>query len=368
MDTIKELWSRKRWWIVGGGITFLLLLVIFGIFLFTNFFRQYSYQELEQVMVNAAIQYQKKHPEIKEEDDFVLSSATLVEEGFLNDFTKLRKNDICAGEVEISWNQEYPIYTPFLQCNQYETTTLFDSIMAKEELKDENDNKDGIYLLSSQYGYRGEFVNNYLTFANFLWRIVKFDEEEMMLVLSDTANNKITYVFDDRFNDSTNGYRGRNHYENSRIEASLQEIYQKDLANYHSYLLQMTSCVGPRGELESDKTGSVDCSETVKTPFALLSVYDFMNASLDADCTYTTNRNCSNYNFLSSTSTRYWLLNGTTQNTYEVYYADTNGKIGLDYANAKKDIRPVLSIPSRMIYQSGNGTKENPYQVQIYPN
>ena len=187
------------------------------------------------------------------------------------------------------------------------------------------------------------------------------------LILEDTVNNRgTTYVFDDRYNETTQSNRGKNNFESSRIAHSLQNIYTNDFPKYHQYMLQMAACTHPRSKNDRDLSGAIECHTTFDTFMALPSVYDYMNASLDFRCTTSDSMNCSNYNYLAKTTNNWWFLNGTNENSYQVYYSNQVGKLGLDSASSKKDIRPVIAIPSTLNYKSGVGTKEKPYSFVEY--
>ena len=99
--------------------------------------------------------------------------------------------------------------------------------------------------------------------------------------------------------------------------------------------------------------------QNITSLISLLSTYDYMNASVDSLCNKISDRNCSNYNYLSKTKNKWWLLNGTNENTYEVYSSNASGVISLDAANNKKFLRPVVAIPTHMLYKSGNGTSDD---------
>ncbi len=345
---------------------FLLLVVVIIIIVLMNVLKRYSYAEIESKMVDGTSKYLSQHKELYPSETsptITIATNTLVEEKILKDITKLSKDTNCSGEVMVTFNEGSYRITPTLTCDHYQTTTLKENILNTNSIVT---SEDGLYSLNDYYTYRGEFVNNYITFAGYLWRIVKFNDSAFTLVLADTVNNKITYAFDDRYNETAQSNRGRNSFLNSRIADSLQEIYQNDFKNYYAYLLEMDACISQRNEEETDTTGDVECFETTPAIVTLLPVYDFMNASLDSLCNTTTSRNCSNYNYLSNTKNRYWLLNGTDEDTYHVYFADTTGKINLDYASAKKSLRPVLSIPNDVVYKKGNGTSESPYEIYTY--
>ena len=362
MDKLKELWEYdKKKAIIIGSITLVsLIIVILAVILLMNLFKKYDYIEIETIMVEATEKYLRQHKEYYPSEntkDMSVDASSLISNELMNDFSKLSKDTNCIGEVHIKWNNNKYYYEPYLECDNYQTKNIYQTL-TKEE--------DGIYDLNGYKTYRGEFVNNYINFAGYSWRIVKFDNTEIFLILSDTVNSKMNYVYDDRYNESINSYRGKNTFENSRIYDTLKNIYQNDFTNYQQYLLTIHACAYPRSETETNVSGFVECLVTTDTMISLLPVYDYMNASLDPMCENSISRNCSNYNYLAKASNKWWLLNGTNENTYEVYYSDMIGKIGLASANSKNFLRPVIKIPSTLIYKNGNGSQNNPYTIQEY--
>ncbi len=363
---IKDLWQndRKKLILISMGIILGILILIIGIVFILKITKRYSYEEIERLLVTSTEKYVKTHeselPSIN--NPVTIYASTLVEQKLLKDLSKLSKDTNCLGEVTISLNHDSYRFTPKLECDHYKSTSLYDTILEKEVLQT---TQDGLHQLDDFYVYRGDDVNNYISFAGYTWRIFKFDEEMFYLVLKDTVNNrKISYVFDDRYNEESKSNRGKNNFENSRIADSLNQIYENDFKDYHAYMMDMSSCVGSRSE-DEDASGISECSKTFTTPFSLLSVYEYMNASLSTECDYAS-PSCQNYNYLAKTSNRYWLLNGTTENTYDVYSLDGNGKFVLEYATGKKDIRPVLALPTDILYQKGNGTESSPYEFRLF--
>ncbi len=371
MKKLKEIWEtdKKKAILFLLGSVLILLVIIILIFVIYNVMRRYSYQEIEEKLVESTQKYVKKHPEYLPSEDnplMTIEASSLIGEKLLKDFSKLSRDTGCFGTVTLVWNANTILYTPTLECDHYQTKTIQDVILEYEEVLEETENKSGLYELNDFYTYRGEYVNNYINFAGYSWRIFKWDEEMLYLVLSDTVNNKVSYVYDDRYNETMDSNRGKNDFENSRISYTLNEIYENDFKDYHAYLLKMDTCVHSRSETDLDKSGAIECYTTYPSYFSLLAVYDYMNASLDPLCLTSTARNCSNYNYLSITKNRWWLLNGINTNSYQVYYADTVGKIDLESANGKKDLRPVIALSANSNYKTGNGSKEKPYEIALY--
>ncbi len=372
MGILQNLWKEDKKKIVLYGIGILCFILLFSVLLFfiIRLTKRYSYTELEEKLVESTSKYVQKNPSFLPtltNPVVRIDHSTLTNEKFLKDFSKISKDKTCTGVVTIYYNEGNYRFTPILSCDNYESFTLYDQILNKSPIFSLNEQEDGLYLLNDFYTYRGEYVTNYLSFAGFLWRIIKFNEDSFLIVLADTVNKRsTTYVYDDRYNETINSNRGRNSFESSRIKESLTQIYERDFASYHPYIIPTEACAGNRNKNENDTSGSIECFEMVQTPMSLMSVYDFMNASLDSKCETSISKNCSNYNYLSVTTSRYWFINGTDEDTYHVYYSDPTGKLSLDYASAKKDIRPVLSLPTDLLFSSGDGTLENPYTIKTF--
>ena len=364
LTTLKE--NKKKVFIFGGIAILTIILLIILIVIFVNIFKRYDYQEIETIMVNETKNYLKRNPSLlpTEENPLItIEASTLINEKYMKDFSRLSKDSNCYGSINVIYNNGYIRYSPSLSCTNYETTSLYDTLLQNEAIVTES---NGLYEMNNYYTYRGEYVNNYLNFANENWRILKFNENEIYLILSDTANKMDPVVFDDRYNESLNSNRGYNNFESSRIEESLTEIYNNFFANYKNYLLTMDACVHTRSENDYDNSGAIECYTTYPTPISLLPAYDYINASIDPLCKTVSSGNCTNYNYLSKASNDWWLLNGTNENTYDVYRVNTRGTIALERASVKNHLRVVIAIPSNILYKSGDGTQSNSYEIYPY--
>lgn len=368
MNKLKLLWkeNKKKCLLFGGSALLSFILIIVVIVILVNVFKRYDYPGVEKIMVEASKSYLRANKEMvptETNPEITLDVESLVAGKYMKELSKLSKDSACTGTIKVTLNAETLRYTPHLECSNYSTTSLSKTILNRETIVSSN---SGLYLMNDFYTYRGEYVNNYVTFLDYTWRILKFNEEMTYLVLADTLNNKTSYVFDDRFNESANSYRGKNDFQYSRINTTLQEFYNGYFSKNHATLLPMDACIHKRSEADTDTAGNIECHTTYSTPLSLLAVYDYMNASVDSLCINSTSRNCSNYNYLAKTKNRYWLLNGTNENTYSVYYASTNGTLELDIASSKKDLRIVIAIPSDILYKAGNGTSTSPFTFYEY--
>jgi len=100
--------------------------------------------------------------------------------------------------------------------------------------------------------------------------------------------------------------------------------------------------------------------------FGIVDLTNYLNVSLDPLCKDATSQSCRNYNYLATTKNKWWLINGTDDKTDTVFAASSTGVISVDKAASKRDIRPVLSIPTNLVYKSGNGSQNDPYTFYEY--
>ena len=95
-----------------------------------------------------------------------------------------------------------------------------------------------------------------------------------------------------------------------------------------------------------------------------MNTYDFSFASYDNDCIYYNSPSCENYNYLYESISDTWLLNGTADDSYNVYYY-SYGYFSLDLAVFDKTINLVVYIDGEELFEKGNGTFKNPYVISV---
>ena len=96
---------------------------------------------------------------------------------------------------------------------------------------------------------------------------------------------------------------------------------------------------------------------------SLLSVYDFVNASLDPNCVATLKEDCQNYNYLAA-EYNYWLANGSLERNNKVYQSLTPGYIVTKFADTESALRLVIHLKKEINIDKGTGTEKDPYVVR----
>ena len=327
-----------------------------------------SYDEIETEMKEAAIKYYEVQNGLLPEEEgekVTIDAATLAESGYMDPLSELRKDESCTGKVEITKNNDTIVYTPYLDCgDNYTTKELYKAVLEQGFVT----SGDGLYEMNGEKVYRGETVNNYVQLDNTLFRIVKVEANNQILLITANVLDDYSNAYDDRYN-SDRGYNsGINDYKVSRIKTLLEEIYAGNTflsATDKEKLTSFNLCVAKRSEDSSDNTNALECADTLENQMiGLLTVSDYLNASLDTNCKMTTDRSCQNYNYLKLKDSDWWLVTSSLANTYSSYAVRNSGYIDSYNSSNTKKIRPVIMLNSNVMIKSGNGSADSPYLLK----
>ena len=356
-----------------GGALIILLLILFVISLFNK--KNYTYEQMEKVLENAAISYFKQYPEslpTSENQVAEITSETLIKTGKMEDFTEYGdKVKNCTGRVEVTKRGTEYLYTPYLTCgSDYTAQKLSSTIIAASNVVTEG---YGLHKVNNEYIYKGEKVNNYIQIDGRMWRVVKVtSDESVVAVLDDSFTNQAPW--DNRYNTELKYNIGINNFASSRLKETIEAIYNNEildsddeplLSNYtKSKLNQFSLCTGKRSAAEATKDNSVECKAKADGYYiGLLTVSDYMNASIDANCTSTTAKSCQNYNDLNNKS-KFWLITAVENTTSKAYYVNESGNIIETSTGDYAYVRPVIYLSSKTMIREGDGTFASPYIIK----
>ncbi len=362
MNNIIEYLRDKIYYILAGTIILIIILVVIGS-CGNNRGGYSSYEQIEEKMIIAAKKYYETRNDKlpKEESSSIkVSTSTLIEAELLKEIkSPSNKNNTCGGYVEVTKVDGEYAYIPYLECDNYETKKLVDLI--KESNLDEYGN--GVYNMDGEYVYKGDIVNNYVSFNEQLWRIIKIDKSgDIKLVLSTRTNE--SYTWDSAYNSEKKSDSGiTSDYLHTDIRKSLKEYYETNFTNENKIkIVSKDLCVG-KYNLTDEFSYDKECSVTKKEEkVGLLNPTDYQKASLSNMCKTLSSRECSNYNYLSNEYINTWLLNAVEENTYEVLYF--NEEIDVSRASSSKKINPVIYITGNVLIKEGNGSEKEPFVIK----
>ena len=365
---------KKKMLLIMGGILGFFILILLIMFITTTFSKKvYTYEELEGVVENAAMSYFKEHENElpKEDGDIVeINASNLVVAEKMHDLSEYSTKDgVCSDAyVQVEKTGDDYLYAPYLNCGEsYTTQELYKKVISKVV-----NEGYGLYQHNGEYAFRGETVNNYVQLENNLWRIVKVkNDNSIMLISADSINN--SYKWDNRYNVTTKNESGINNYAASRIKEQLEKIYKEPNEKRNEfilsdsdkkYLVSSNLCIGKRSLTSEGKENVDECATTISNQkMGLLTLSDYMYASIDANCTNSKTRSCKNYNYLVLIDD-WWLITADSESTDQVFEVLARGNISLTNASNINGIRPVITINSKTMYKDGKGTLENPYTIR----
>lgn len=322
-----------------------------------------SYQKIEDKMKQAAISYVKdKGAEFTLPSDneiTTISVEDLVANKNMKELSKYLKNDSvsCTGSVNVKKHDDYYLYIPNLDCgDDYQTMSLKDNIIKKGIVS----SGDGLYYINNEYIFRGEYVNNYVKFANQIWRIIKIDSNGNIKLLQE--NSKERNNWDNRYNIDFKSAVGINNYELSRVNQRLEELYASIFdEEQKKYIATKDLCIGKRYAGDTTKDGVTECAELSKNKkVGLIQINEFLMASLDANCQKIRDGACQNYNYLAKYNENWWSITANASKTSNVYEV-IGGNTDTSNASVSKVLRLSIYLNDDVIYVSGDGTLENPY-------
>lgn len=358
--------SHKQKIILFGSIAFVMLIIIITIAIAVKLVGiKISYEKLEEKLENAAYQYLSENPNElpnNTKPTVVIDANTLIENKYIKELKKYVKDSSCTAKIIVDYENNDYKYQSYLNCNNFKTEKFIDVIKRNNKISQTG---EGLYEMNNELVFRGQNPNNFVSFADRLWRIVKINKSGVINLITMSTDSKLYDLWDDRYNTERENDNGINNFLLSRAFNNLKTIYDTDIKGYESFLSKYDLCVGKRLEESTDKSGSLECNELIKNQYiGFLPTYDYMNASLDGLCKKTASYECQNYNYLTDFKDKWWTMTADMKDTYSVFYVSYRGVLESYYANSTAINRYVIALNQDVLFKSGDGTNENPYEIR----
>ena len=368
---------KKKMFKFMGIIVGVMIILLIVLFLISSCSRggkshNYSYSKIEKVLKDAGKSYFKDHPEYLPQDDgdtVEVEATTLANEGKMRELSYYTDKN-CTASVQVDKSGKSYLYVPNLNCgDDYSTMTLFSKVL--------NDNEPvttgyGLYAYNGGYAFRGETVNNYVQLKDYLWRIVKIDSDNNLVLITADVPYK-TYVWDNRYNETEKYTTGINNYSTSRIKELMDEIATTPIENDVTALFSKSDlprlathnlCIGKRKIDSVSKNNSEECTELFRDQkVGLLTLSDYLYASIDPNCKAVNSESCQNYNYLV-VSKAWWLMTASKDSTASAFMVRSDGTIKEEYTNKLSGVRPVIYLNEKTLFKSGKGTFDKPYTIR----
>lgn len=361
--------KKKLIYIMGGlmGVMILFIVVIATVSSCSN--KKQSYEKIESTLTNAAISYFNDNSSSlpnSESASVTVEAGTLSSGGYMKELSKMVEEGVsCSAKVIVTKSGDNYLYSPVLNCgDNYKTNKLSDVVMGNNPVTTTG---AGLYKSEDLYVFKGEFINNYVELDKKLWRILDIDSEGYARLIYAGPSTEETYVWDDRYNVDTKESVGINDYSVSRIKDTLLSLdtnNQYITAETKTKLAYRNWCVGKRSDSNKALNNDEECATTVSGQlFGLPYVSDYVNASIDSNCTTIEDQSCNNYNYLLSSSLSSWTLTGSKEKSSKVY-AVSRSRYSITNASNEKAIRPTVYLSNNVMYADGDGSETNPYTIK----
>ena len=228
----------------------------------------------------------------------------------------------------------------------------------------------------TSYYFRGNVTNNYVSFANMEWRILRINgDSSVRLILNGVLDNQVAY------NDNTDkvdNYANKLVFNDSKIKKELDNWYNVNLAEYSKYIVDSSFCedintskeennimyLNPYSRIFTDSIPTLTCmGNKLSLKIGLISADEATFAGL-----YQKNVNTSTFLYNSSISSSYWTMSGSQilekNNVVDAISIGKDGSLNYEKKiSTAMAVRPVISLDSN-VGVLGDGTSGNPYTIE----
>lgn len=300
---------------------------------------------------NASIMSEEMH---LAEIDNVVADGVLIRSGDTQNFTlQVAHMTSSSFKIRIEKVEDIEEYFYMTLLNNNEVKNNSEEIVGLLKGKDDE---------GTTYYFRGNVENNYVSFANHIWRIIRINGDgTVRLILDDIDDTLVNYNSD---TENHEDFTGTDLYQSlATYYSNYLNSFDKYIANtkfcseagktddtYNAYTRLVTdeiptfNCLGER---YTSKIGLITADEVVMAG----GVYNEENKEY-----YLYNENIDNLWWTSS-------LSKIGEDSFYPFLVDNTGKL-VDNVNGSlyRSLRPVISL-NRTVVVTGNGTKDNPYVV-----
>ena len=358
------------------GVFVVIIIILFGFASCSGGGSSNKLKSIRTDMVQNAYKYYQKKENIddlpqEDGDSTSITLKKLIQEGYMKEPAEAYNDESikCSGEVFIENNNGHYLYTPYIECKSDKEDNSVSSVYLKDKIIEDQlvESSVGLYQVGNTYVEKGEVTNNFIMIDDLLYKIIRINEDGTIRVI--TAEGISNTKWDNRYNSETKFNHGINEYIyndiNSRINEKLINNYEKQTNKLKSFIVTQNLCIGKRSIADSTRDGSTECSKTVKTQFGALAVYEYLQATLDTECSLPSDKTCRNYNWLANKNQRTWTVTADAESNYKAY--SLTGSVELEQCNSTEDVYPVFNISSKALYKEGKGTEKEPYVLRYYP-
>ena len=202
-----------------------------------------------------------------------------------------------------------------------------------------NYGKENFVDIGGNYYFKNEVDNNYVTYSNILWRIIRINADNSVVLISENPLTSLAYKEEVNFKDS---------YLNEWLNITEGEentgILEYNLNEPSKYLLKNETCLDTVNKLSNQL-----CKTTYTDKYiGLMSTSDYVNTGAETS-------------FINN-NTKFYLSN--TTDTNKIWYITDTNKVSYSDGTDLIGLRPVITVKGNINLVSGNGTLNSPYTFE----
>lgn len=268
-------------------------------------------------------------------------------------------------------NKEKKEITFALEIDVEEIDNSFASVILGNNSILETPDKDGLIRKAEQdgdvYYFKGNVLNNYVTFAGQLWRIVKINENKTVkLVLDNVTEAMIPF--------NTSDSLGNTNFLVSNLNMQLESFYNTILRDQDNLISSTHYCFDDSVSLDENNHIEYLASQRIfqeQNPTNACNGTSLSKkiATLTADEVLfaggSLNENKDYYLYIPNLQSSWWTMTPNKKENGQTNYIAvmSNGSLAKDISeDASLFLRPVITL-TKKVNVIGDGTKENPYEI-----
>ena len=238
---------------------------------------------------------------------------------------------------------------------------------------------EGMYSASdndgTSYYYRGVVDNNYVSFAGFIWRIIRVNGDgTVRMILDDSINSDAKYVFFSQTTSKLNMYY-KNSINENEVKSVTDNWYKENLISYEDKIASSAYCEQARVAYNEDYANGSEADMEIYTNYIPRLTcdndkngYNIVKEKIGLitydEVVFAGGVPYKNSNYYLKNGDTYWAIStagfsGTVINHWIVneygYLYNYSGRIA-------RTIRPVISLIGDLDVM-GSGTIEDPYVI-----
>lgn len=207
------------------------------------------------------------------------------------------------------------------------------------------------------YYFRGDGSNNYISFADLTWRIIKVNNDgSIKIALNNSISETSTYNSTSTSADSLN-------YQTSAIKTKLESWYNTNLKDYETYIVDTSFCndltnsnnyYGAYTRNVTSHNPSGVCTSPITLKIGTLTADEVSYAGLISE-----NSNTGNYLYYDFD---YWTMSPGYFNTDAYVFGVVDGKLNTVKTSETLSLIPVITL-SKETLLSGTGASTDSFSI-----